>query len=101
MFTTYFDESQKQFSDWQKQFNDWQKQFFSTWMESLPNTKGEVNSTEAFDKALMFQEEVVRSYLEAQEKSTKMMLDAQKKFWSDYFEAMRKQPIANPSTAQN
>lgn len=101
MFSTYFDESQKQLNDWQNQFGDWQNQFFNTWLETLPNAKGEVNFTEAFDKALTFQEEVVRSYLEAQEKSSQMMLESQKKFWSDYFEALRKRPPAGNSTVQN
>lgn len=90
MFTTYFDEYQKQFNEWQNQLNDWQKNFFDRWMDSLPNAKGEVNFTDGFDKALDFQEALMKSYLEAQEKANKMMLDSQRKFWNDYFEALRK-----------
>jgi hypothetical protein len=90
MFTTYFDEYQKQFNDWQKQVNDWQKKFFDAWLDNLPKTKGDVNFPEGFDKALNLQEELVKSYLETQEKTTKMMLDAQRKFWDEYFEALRK-----------
>jgi hypothetical protein len=91
MFTSYFDEYQKQFSEYQKQISDWQKKFFDVWLENLPSPQGEVNFSEAFDKALKLQEELVRSHLEVQEKSTKMMLDAQRKFWDDYFVALRKQ----------
>jgi hypothetical protein len=83
MFTTYFDE-------YQKQFSDRQKQFFDTWLDSLSKTKGDVDLLESFDKALDFQQELVKSYLQAQEKTTEMMLDAQRKFWKDYFEALRK-----------
>lgn len=89
MFTTYFDEYQKQFGEWQKQVNDWQKKFFDTWLDSLPKTIGNADLSENFDKALDFQEELVKSYLQAQEKTTEMMFDAQRKFWQDYFEALR------------
>lgn len=95
MYTTYFDDYQKQFSDYQKQLTEWQKKVFDTWLGSLPNVKGEVNISEAFDKALDFQEEMVKSYLAAQEKTTQMMLETQKKFWEDYFEVLRKQPVAS------
>lgn len=95
MYTTYFDEYQKQFSEWQQKASEWQKQFFNNWMETLPNMKGEVNFVESFDKALDFQEELVRSYLDAQEKTTRMMLDAQKKFWQDYFSQVRKRQAGN------
>lgn len=98
MFTTYFDGYQKQFNDWQKQVNDWQKQFFDTWVDSLPSTKDEVNFSEGFDKALAFQEDLVKSYLEAQEKANKMMLDSQRKFWDDYFEALRKKSANSTAT---
>lgn len=90
MFTTYFDEYQKQFSDWQKQVSDWQKKFFDTWLDNLPKNMNDTDLSENFDKALNFQEELVKSYLEAQGKTTQMMLDAQQKFWNDYFEALRK-----------
>lgn len=90
MFATYFDEYQKQFSDWQKQVNDWQKKTFDAWFDSLPNTKGDVDFSESFDKTIDFQEELVKSYLEAQEKTNRMMLDAQRKLWNDYFEALHR-----------
>ncbi|WP_231510299.1 thylakoid-associated protein [Fischerella sp. PCC 9605] len=97
MYTTYFDDYQKQFNEWQKQFSDWQKKFFDTLLESLPNVQGEVNPSQAFDQSLDFQAEIVKSFLEAQEKNNRMMLDAQKKFWEDYFERMRKKPAAASS----
>ncbi len=90
MFTTYFDEYQKQFSDWQKQVSDWQKRFFDTWLDNLPKTMGDADLSESFDKALDFQEQLVKSYLEAEEKTIEMMLDAQRKFWNDYFKTLRR-----------
>ena len=91
MYTKYFDDYQKQFTDWQEQFSDWQKKYFDSWLESFPNLKNEVSFSENFDKALKFQEEVVKVYLESQEKASQMMIESQKKFWHDYFEMMRKQ----------
>jgi hypothetical protein len=91
MYTTYFDEYQKQFSEWQQQFSNWQKKFFDTWLDNLPNGKAEVDLSDAFDKTLKFQQDLVAAYLETQEKSSKMMLDSQKKFWDDYFDRLRKQ----------
>jgi hypothetical protein len=95
MYTTYFDEYQKQFGEWQQKASEWQKQFSNNWLETLPNMKGEVNFVESFDKALAFQEELVKSYLDAQEKTTHMMLDAQKKFWQDYFTQVRQRQTEN------
>jgi hypothetical protein len=84
----------KLFEDYQKQLSEWQKKFFDTWIENLPNGKTSLNFSENFDKALSFQEELVNSYLESQEKSMQMMLQAQKQFWADYFETLRKKPVA-------
>lgn len=100
MFNSYFDESQKQFYEWQKQYSEWQRKFFETWVQSYPAGKGGVDFSESFIKALGFQEELVRSYLDAQEKTAQMMLDAQKKFWDDYFNALKKAPtvVHDPST---
>jgi hypothetical protein len=92
MYSTYFDEYQKQFSEWQKQVVDWQKSYVDSWVANMPNGKGDVNFSDSFEKALSFQEELVKSYLDAQEKTTKMMLDAQRKFWDSYFEQLRKKP---------
>ena len=91
MYTKYLDDYQKQFTDWQDQFGEWQKKYFDSWLESFPNGKTEVNLSETFDKALTFQEEAVKMYLDSQEKATKMMMESQKKFWDDYFKMMRKQ----------
>uniref|UniRef100_B8HP37 Thylakoid-associated protein n=1 Tax=Cyanothece sp. (strain PCC 7425 / ATCC 29141) TaxID=395961 RepID=B8HP37_CYAP4 len=89
--TTYFDEYQKQFGDWQKQFGDWQKKFFDTWLANLPTSNAELNVSDSFEKALNLQEELVNSYLEAQEKSSQMMLASQRKLWQDYFQQLRRQ----------
>jgi hypothetical protein len=91
MYTNYFDEYQKQFSDWQEQFSEWQKKFFDTWLDNLPNTKAEVDLSETFDKTLKFQQELVTAYLETQEKTSRMILESQKKFWDEYFARLRKQ----------
>ena len=91
MYTKYLDDYQKQFTDWQDQFSEWQKKYFDSWLESFPNGKTEVNFSETFDKALTLQEELVKTYLESQEKASQMMIESQKKFWHDYFEMMRKQ----------
>lgn len=97
MYTPVFDDYQKQFSEWQQQVTTWQKKVMDTWMTALPNMKGEVNFSEGFEKALTFQEELVKSYLETQEQSARSLLDAQRKFWQDYFEQMRKQPNTTAS----
>lgn len=91
MYTTYFDEYQKQFTAWQQQVGDWQKKFFDAWLENLPAGKADVNFSESFDQALKFQEDLVNTYLETQEKSSRMMLESQRKFWEDYFARMRQQ----------
>jgi hypothetical protein len=98
MYTTYFDEYQKQLnswqkqlSDWQGQFSDWQKKLMDTWMASMPSNANEVNVPETFEKVLDFQEEVVKAFLDNQEKTSQMMLDSQKEFWNNYFEKMRQQ----------
>lgn len=82
----------KLFEDYQKQFSEWQKKFVDTWLESLPNSKSSVDFSENYDKFLKFQEELVSTYLDAQEKTSKMFMETQKQFWKDYFEMMRKQP---------
>lgn len=87
MHNTFSDEYQKQFFEWQKQVTNWQRKFFDTWLETLPADKT-ANPTEVLNKALSLQEELVKSYLETQEKTTKMMLEAQREFWDDYFARM-------------
>lgn len=83
----------KFFEEYQKQLLDWQKKFFSTWLESLPTGQMELNVSDTFETTLKFQEELVKSYLEAQQKTSQMMLEAQKQFWDKYFEMIRKQPV--------
>ena len=81
------------FEEYQTQLLDWQKKFFSTWMESLPKGTAEIKLTDTFETSLKLQEEMVKSYLEAQEKSATMMIDAQKQYWDNYFDALRQQPV--------
>lgn len=81
------------FQDYQTQLLNWQKKFFETWMESLPKGTAEIKLTDTLETSLKLQEEMVKSYLEAQEKSATMMVEAQKQFWNNYFDAMRQQPV--------
>jgi len=83
----------KFFEEYQTQLLDWQKKFFSTWMEGFPKGVTEIKLTDTFETSVKLQEEMVKSYLEAQEKSATMMLEAQKQFWNNYFETIRKQPV--------
>lgn len=83
----------KFFEEYQTQLLDWQKKFFSTWLESFPKGATEIKLTDTFETSVKLQEEMVKSYLEAQEKSATMMLEAQKQFWDNYFETIRKQPV--------
>jgi hypothetical protein len=98
MYTTYFDEYQKQLSTWQKQLSDWQGQFsdgqkklLDSWIAHMPSNAADMNIPETFEKALDFQEEVVKAFLDNQEKTSQMMFESQKAFWNNYFERMRQQ----------
>jgi hypothetical protein len=84
----------KLFEEYQASLMDWQKKFYDTWVDSLPNGKANVDLSENFEKAIKFQEELVKAYLESQEKATEMMLETQKKFWDQYFVTARKQTVA-------
>ena len=79
----------KVFDEYQKQLLDWQKQFLDTCLDSLPNDKKDLDFSENLDKALVVQEQMVNSCLDAQAKTVEMMLDAQKKLWTDYFALLR------------
>ena len=79
----------KLFEEYQKQLLDWQKKFLDACLESLPNDKQELTLSENLEKALKMQEEMVNSCLDAQAKTMEMMLEAQKKLWSDYFGLIR------------
>jgi hypothetical protein len=82
----------KLFEDYQKQLLDCQKKLFDTWLDSLPSGKVSLDMSDNFDKTVELQKELVTSYLEVQEKTSSMLLDAQKKLWNDYFEAIKKEP---------
>ncbi len=95
MYTKYLDDYQEQFTDWQEQFSEWQKKYYDSWLESFPSGKTEVSLSETFEQALKFEEVAINTYLESQEKATKMMIKSQKQFWDDYFEMMRSKPTAS------
>ena len=82
----------KFFEEYQTQLLDWQKKIFSTWLENLPKVSAEIDLSETVETNVKLQEEMVKSYLEAQEKSATLMFDAQKQFWDNYFEVLRQQP---------
>jgi hypothetical protein len=84
----------KFFEEYQKQLIEWQRKFFDTWLESLPKATMEVNVTDTFETTLKLQEENVKAFLETQEKTTQMMLEAQKQFWQSYFDLLHKEPVA-------
>ena len=79
----------KLFDEYQKQLVDWQKKFLDACLDSLPNDKKDLDFSENLDKALVVQEQMVNSCLDAQAKTVEMMLDAQKKFWAEYFNVVR------------
>lgn len=85
----------KFFEEYQKQLLDWQKKFLNTWFESLPKATMDIDITDPFKTTLKIQKELVQTYLEAQEKTTQMMLEAQKQFWGNYFESVEKEPVAS------
>lgn len=91
----------KYFEEYMKQFTDWQKKFFDTWAEAMPNMAEGIKMPEEMqknlEKGLEVQEEMVKNYLEAQETATKLALESQKKFWDNYFELARKNPMIKPA----
>jgi hypothetical protein len=95
MESQILEEYQKQLNQWHKQLGDWQKKFFTIWLESVPYWKDQDNLHQTLENTINFQEEVVKSYLEAQEKANQMLLENQRKFWQEYFEMMRHTPKPN------
>jgi polyhydroxyalkanoate synthesis regulator protein len=87
----------KYVEEYMKQFTDWQKKFFETWTEAMPNMAEGLKMPETVEKGLEMQEEMVKNYLEAQETATKLALESQKKFWDNYFELARKNPMVKPA----
>lgn len=58
-------------------------------MESLPQGAGEIQLADTLETRVKLQEEMVKRYLVAQEKSATMMLKVPKKLWQNYFAVMR------------
>jgi hypothetical protein len=80
----------KYVEEYQDKLLEYQKKFLETCLETM----GGGTLPETWEKSLEFQEKMVNNYLEAQEATTKMFLDAQRKMWDQYFKSMRKQPVA-------
>ncbi|HEY9705773.1 MAG TPA: thylakoid-associated protein [Allocoleopsis sp.] len=83
----------KYLEDYLQQLSEWQKKFFDTWVQNLPDLKNGLKMPESLEKGVDVQEQLVKNYLEAQETSTKLALETQKKFWESYFEMARKSPV--------
>lgn len=97
--TKMFEEYQKQLNEWQSQYNNWQKRFFDNWLEALSVDKKDKNFAETFKKTVDIQQEFVANYMEAQQKASQFALDAQKQFWDNYFELVRKTPTPDYPSA--
>jgi ATP-dependent Clp protease ATP-binding subunit ClpA len=84
----------KVFEDYQQEIANWQKKYLDIWLETIPTTVGKnsLNFSENFDKALKFQEEVVKTSLEAQEKTAQMLIEIQRQFWNSYVDLLQKMP---------
>lgn len=80
----------KPFEDYSNKFYDWNKQIVSAWIENLPTGGTSLNISESVSKALKFQEEVAKTYLDIQEKTVHILLEAQKQAIYDYFQAVWK-----------
>lgn len=88
----------KLFDEYQKQLLDWQKKFLDTCLNALPNDNKDLGVSENLEKAIVVQEQIVNSCLEAQAKTVEMMLDAQKNFWANYFMAIRQKSTEKVAT---
>ena len=83
----------KYLEEYLQQLSEWQKKFFDTWVQNLPDLKNSLKMPESLEKGVDVQEQLVKNYLDAQETSTKLALETQKKFWESYFEMVRKSPV--------
>jgi hypothetical protein len=71
--------------EYQKYLAEWQKLFLSAWSNGVPTTTSVFEFPETVVKSLEYQQELVKSYLTAQETAAKVALDSQKQFWDSYF----------------
>lgn len=87
-------ESQKKFAElWkesQKELKESQKELTDAWTESLPKKAEQPSPTEAFEKTLSFQRKLIASTLNAQQITTRLLIESQKQFWDDYFKTTEK-----------
>ncbi len=81
-------------NEYQKQLVNWQKQLFDTWLENLKATPNTLNSQEAYEKTLSYQEELLQTSFKVQEMTNKAVMESQKQFWDNYFEFMKKAPTS-------
>jgi hypothetical protein len=89
----------KVFEDYQKQYTEWQKKYFDLWLENLPfNGNKALDFAGNFGKFIQVQEEVINTYLEAQQTTARMMLEAQQQFWNEYFNLLRKAQSASAAS---
>lgn len=86
----------KWLEEYQKQMADWQKAFFDSWLNNIPNGKEGFKYPEMLEKNLEVQEQMINRYLEAQETASRLSIESQRKFWSNYFELLRKTSATLP-----
>jgi hypothetical protein len=89
------DEYQKQLNQWHQQLGSWQKKFFRIWLDSVPNWKNQETLKHTLENTINFQEEVIKTYLDSQEKANQILLENQRQFWEEYFEILRNTPTPN------
>jgi hypothetical protein len=67
-----------------------QQDLTDTWTDSLPKKIDQPNPAETFEKTLNFQRKLIASTLNAQQVTTRLLLESQKQFWDDYFKTTEK-----------
>jgi hypothetical protein len=87
--------------EYQRQLSDWQSRFFETWMNVVPGKEKRIDLFDIFDKTINLQQEFVGANIKAQTAATQLFLEAQRKvidtqqqYWSNYFDLMRRVPVA-------
>lgn len=94
-----FRDFQDRFADYQKQMLAWQKQFLIPF--TFPPETPPIPTSANIEEILAYQEKLVGQFLDAQLESQQAFVNAQKQFWHDYFEALRRatpQPTASSTT---
>lgn len=80
------------FDQFLRQWSETQKGILNSWSSTIPNMQSfnMSNFRDTFDSTLKFQEQVVTSSLEFQALVARLSIEAQKQFWENYFNMLRK-----------